>query len=197
LGEKDFSPTIMKELLGYTASLGLTTSYQCKINRSILIDPLLFDNRGELMMEFTAGVKSDLKDYYGVMQLASPDQREKAFPTFVIVWLCIEHWASKLAIQFLQPEDPDRLDVCRYSDEILKLNLEQKAEFVLSQVRYARLRGTFAKRLSIIEVGTTCLAPESVKVWSVFKRLIVANARAECAAGSLPKQVSKGGSKQS
>jgi hypothetical protein len=29
LGEKDFSPKIMKELLGYTASLGLTTSYQC------------------------------------------------------------------------------------------------------------------------------------------------------------------------
>ena len=67
LTEKDFSPKLVKELLGLMASLGLSTSYQAKVVRSTVIDPVQFENQLEDLKEMAEQAKKELKLYFDLL----------------------------------------------------------------------------------------------------------------------------------
>jgi hypothetical protein len=187
LSDKDFSPKLVKQLLGMVASLGLTTSFQAKVNRSSIIDPIQVDNRDSRIQGLLELIKTALSDYHKVMKAASKGEQEKAFPPFVVVWITFVNWLANVAPPILVGQVEDLAVVSRYATELAALPFDSQVTLVLDQVRYARTRGTYAKRLTLIEVGVGCLAPESAKFWSVAKKVLKMGFKGRARAGIAPK----------
>jgi hypothetical protein len=105
----------------------------------------------------------------------------------VVVWITFVNWIAKVAPSILMGADGDLAVVSRYAYEMAALPFDQQVTLVLDQVRYARTRGTYAKRLTLIEVGVGCLAPESARFWAVAKKVLKIGFKGRARAGIAPK----------
>jgi hypothetical protein len=187
LDETHFSAKAQAQLLAMVASLSLNTSYQAKINRSIIIDPAQMTNAVPEIAALIDGAKKDTSEFHTIMKTASPEERDAAYPTHVLVWRHVVIFAKKATEMHLDQQDPDRLHVCRYADDLERLSGETQAEFIADQIRYCRLRSTYAKRFTMLEVGVACMAPESARLWAITKRLMVRYFRTRMRCGVAPK----------
>ena len=92
------------------ASLGLSTSLQCKIVKSCSIDTT------EVKLPCTAAAKAkeDTEAYHQANKGKSAKERANGFPPYVLVWFRLVEYGASLTEKHLEADSPDRVRYAEY-----------------------------------------------------------------------------------
>ena len=161
LSEKDFSGDSQRRLVTKVAALGLQTSYQAKMCKSVGIDQWKIlavlrlrtcsnERTSHMLEDFTAAQKAD------------------GLPTFVVVVEVFAEEIKTYAELNLSENDPDRDAItayCQLLDTAAASNALDKAYRILEDFRYFRIRNTHLKTEAMLKIG---IAPLITKEGEAF-----------------------------
>jgi hypothetical protein len=99
------------------------------------------------------------------LQSIPKEKRKLLPPPFVVAAEVTITQGHELALKHLAPDDPDRLVLCAYCDRMQQLEPEAKTAFIMDELRYVRVRTTWDKTHSMLEIGFGPLCEELTKRW--------------------------------
>ena len=153
-GDDEMDNPSLKKLLVAVAQLGLHTSLETKIVKSISVDVLRISRKLGLL----DACKSRTKEYHTFLRDLPQNERESQMPPYTIVWCQMVETVLAAMATTATADDGVKVPMQVLSDYTTKVKALQghhRYEFLVGQVNFCRVRQVFSKEHANIETSVT------------------------------------------